>query len=181
MPGPNVNVTEVDMGLMGKLFGTPSDPLEARASSLVDAAHLNATGAFEPLLDRHGFLSEVDREHWDFIVTVAGVFIAASRLASSGVSEDRQDRLMEVVAEKVEAWDPNGLRGFEDCRSLFEREYDRLQSSGHEPRFIASDALGIWIAWNVLGHAPSTEEEVAFVRGIGALVTHAFYDWWDNA
>lgn len=167
------------MGLMSRLFGTASDPLEARAATLVDAARLNATGAFEPLLDRHAFLAEVDLGDWDFIVTVAGVFIAASRLASSEVREEIQDQLMVVVAEKLDTLDSRGLAAFEDCKGLFEREYDRLERSGHEPRFIAADALGIWIAWNVLGHAPASEDEVAFVRGIGSLVTHAFFDWWE--
>jgi hypothetical protein len=168
------------MGLMSRLFGTASDPLVDKAASLVDAARLNATGAFEPLLDRHEFLTEVDVGHWDFVVTVAGVFVAASRLASSNAPEEIQDQLMDVVTEKLNTWDSQGLAAFEDCKGLFEREHDRLEGLGHEPRFIAADALGIWIAWNVLGHAPASDDEASFVRGVGSLVTHAFFDWWEK-
>jgi len=88
---------------------------------------------------------------------------------------------MEIVAKKLNDWDPDGIRAFEDCKSLFETEYDRLKASSEyqkDNRFLSSDALGIWIVWNLFGRQPQSDEEVNFVRTIGSTVTHAFFDWW---
>jgi hypothetical protein len=123
-------------------------------------------------------LREVNVEHWDFILTVAGVFMAATRLNNLHLSDAREENLMESVAESLAKWKPDGLRGFEDCKSLFESEFDRLTAAGHEPRFIASDAVGKWIVWNVLGRAPETKDECMLVRATGGMVTHSFFDWW---
>lgn len=87
---------------------------------------------------------------------------------------------MEIVADDLNRWDPDGIRGFEDCKGLFDREFDRLTAAGHESRFVAADAVGIWIVWNVLGRAPETDEEWQLVRATGALATHAFFDWWNT-
>lgn len=85
---------------------------------------------------------------------------------------------MEVVAESLSQWKPDGIRGFEDCKELFESEFDRQTAAGHESRFVASDAVGKWIVWNVFGRPPATDDECALVRAIGMIVTHAFFDWW---
>jgi hypothetical protein len=166
------------MGILSGLFKPKQDPLQRQAETLVPAAAINATGMFVPLLDKFPFLRKADVEHWDFIVTVAGVFIAASRLSNMRVGEAREQKLMEAVAEYLTKWNQDGIRAFEDCKSLYETEYDRLAAAGHEARFLASDAVGKWIVWNVLGRAPQSEDECMLVRTTGALVTHAFFDWW---
>ncbi len=167
------------MGIFGKLFKPKEDHLRKQASTLVSASGINATSMFVPLLDEFQFLREADVEHWDFILTVAGVFMAASRLNNLRLSDAREESLMETVAKSLEEWNPDGIRGFDDCKGLFESEYDRLTAAGHEPRFIASDAVGKWIVWNVLGKAPKTEDECMLVRATGTMVTHAFFDWWN--
>ncbi len=121
----------------------------------------------------------MNTERWDFALTVAGVFMAASRLNNLRLEDTRDERLMEIVADRLNQWEPDGLRGFEDCKGLFEQEFDRLTVAGHEPRFVAADAVGIWIVWNAFGHSPQTDEECQLVRATGTLVTHAFFDWWD--
>ena len=87
---------------------------------------------------------------------------------------------MEVVAEHLSQWKPDGIGGFEDCKRLFNREFDRLTAAGREKRFVASDAVGLWIVGNILGHLPKTDEECGLGRAPGGMVTHTFYDWWDN-
>jgi hypothetical protein len=62
--------------------------------------------------------------------------------------------------------------------SFFKKNSDLLAEHGHEPQFIAIDAVGYWIVWEVLGRAPETEEERSLVRTIGGFVTHKFFDWW---
>jgi hypothetical protein len=166
------------MGILDGLFNPKQDPLLDQAETLVSASRFNATSMFVPLLEKFPFLREADVEHFDFIVTVAGVFIASSRLNILRIGDSRGERLMETVAESLVEWNPDGIRAFEDCKGLFETEYDRLAAAGHEPRFLAADAVGKWIAWNVLGRVPLTQDECMLVRTTGALVTHAFFDWW---
>ncbi|OGC09416.1 hypothetical protein A3J90_02630 [candidate division WOR-1 bacterium RIFOXYC2_FULL_37_10] len=152
-----------------------------QAETLVSGANIFAVSSFVPTLDRFPILSEIDLKHWDFIVSVAGVFIAASLLNNLQLKSDQEDLLMEIVAKKLNDWDPDGIRAFEDCKSLFETEYDRLKASSEyqkDNRFLSSDALGIWIVWNLFGRQPQSDEEVNFVRTIGSTVTHAFFDWW---
>ncbi len=168
------------MGILGNLFKPKEDPLVKQAATLVTASGINATSIFVPLLDKFPFLREADVKHCDFILTVAGVFMAASRLNSLRLGDAREESLMEIVAKSLAEWDPDGIRGFDDCKGLFESEYDRLSAAGHEPRFIASDAVGKWIVWNVLGRAPETEDECMLVRATGTMVTHAFFDWWKD-
>ncbi len=167
------------MGFLRRLLGEKEDPLLERAGILVQGAHINAIGMFTPLLERFPILQRVNTEQWDFVLTVAGVFMASSRLNNLKLGDSREERLMETVADRLNRWKPDGIRGFEDCKGLFEQEFDRLTAAGHESRFVAADAVGIWIVLNVLGCSPQTDEELQLVRATGTLVTYAFFDWWD--
>jgi hypothetical protein len=116
---------------------------------------------------------------WDFFVTVAGVFIAATRLENLQLSDNRKQELMEIVARGLADWSPdNGIRGFEDCKAMFERNFDALTRIQHEPRFIASDAVGMWIVWNLFGRPTGTEEERKLARAVGVGIVHNFFSWW---
>jgi hypothetical protein len=160
-------------------FSRKGDPLREQAEMLVDAAQVNATASFVPLLDKFPVLKNVDVEHWDFILTVAGVFVAATRLRNMNFGDAREDKLMAIVSERMVAWNPtHGISGFEHCKSFFERTFDGLTRAGHEARFVASDSIGAWIVWDVLNRAPETDEERQLVRAVGAIVTHEFYNWW---
>jgi len=166
------------MGILNGLFKPKQDPLQNQAESLVPAARVNATSMFAALLEKFSLLREADVEHFDFIVTTAGVFMASSRLNNLRIGDTREEQLMETVAESLMEWDSDGIRAFEDCKDLYETEYDRLAAAGHEPRYFSSDAVGKWIVWNVLGGVPQTQDEYMLVRTSGTLVTHAFFDWW---
>jgi len=157
-----------------------SDRLRERAESLVQAAQSNGVAMFTPLVDRFPILRQADIEHSEFVLTVAAVFMAATRLSNLGLGGDREEEIMEVVAERVDQWRADGIGAFEDCKGLFESEFDRLTKAGHERRFVGADAVGKWIVWNILGHPPQTDEECMLVRGTGATVTRAFFDWWDE-
>lgn len=167
------------MGFLPRLFGKTQDPLLDRAGNLVQAAHINAIGMLTPLLERFPILERVDIEQWDFVLTVAGVFMATSRLNNLKLGDSHEERLMEIVADSLTRWKPDGICAFEDCKGLFEEEYDRLTAVRHEPLFVSADAVGIWIVWNVLGRSPQSDEECQLVRAAGTLTTHAFFDWWD--
>lgn len=154
------------------------DPMQKAAEALVAASRGNAASMFVPVLDRFPILQGTDLQHWDFILTVAGVFMAASRLNNLAVGDAREEKLMEIVAESLEKWDPDGIRVFEDCKRYYEQQYGLLAAAGHDPEFLASDSVGRWIVWNVLGRVPHSKDEVMLVRATGAMVTHGFFDWW---
>jgi hypothetical protein len=158
-----------------------ADPLIERAERLVQVANASAITAFTPLLDRFPALKQVDTQQWDFVVTLAGVFIAATRLVNLRLQKSREQALLKKVAEGLAQWDAaNGIRGYEDCQSFFDRTADALEKSGHDQRFVASDAIGAWVVWNLFGGPPGSEGERALVRAIGASVTHGFFRWWED-
>ena len=157
------------------------DPLRGQAERLVSSASVSAVTMFLPMLDQHPLLKRVNPEQWDFLLTIAGVFMAATRLQNLHLRDDRQRELMEVVAHGLTDWNPeNGIRGFEDCKAMFERTFDALTKIQREPRFIASDSIGSWIVWNLLGRPPEAEEERKLVRAVGVSVVHAFLSWWSD-
>jgi hypothetical protein len=166
--------------------GQKDDPLAERADALVGAAKLIASEAYMDALEEFSFMHDVrDTEgsikHWCFILTIAGVFVAITKLRNLNLDKDREQRLTATVAEHLAEWNPkNGLRGFEHCKSFFERTYDALAAEGSEPQFVSPDSIGMWIAWDVLDRPPASEEERRFVRTIGVLVTSSFFDWWDE-
>ena len=53
-----------------------------QADTLVQAAQTYAISGFKSLLKKFSFLREIDEKHWDFIVTIAGVFIAVDQLVN---------------------------------------------------------------------------------------------------
>ena len=167
------------MGILNKLFKPKQDPLYVRAINLVPSARINATSIFVPLLDKYSFLKDVNVKNFDFIVTVAGVFIASSRLNNLSVSEAKKEQVMHIVAQKLEEWSHDGIRAFEDCKGFYETEYDRLEELKHESRFLSTDAIGIWIVWNILGNAPQDEAEIRLIRNMGINVIEAFFEWWE--
>ena len=163
-----------------KLLGL-GDPLLRQADTLVSAAETYATETFTSLLKKFSFLREVDKRHWDFILTIAGVFIAVTRLGHLGLGENHQRKLMGKVGEKLTQWDPaNGRRAFEDCASFHERAFNEVTSAGDEPRFVGSDALGSWVVWSVLDRRPQSEEERRLVRTVGGMIMHTFLNWWEE-
>lgn len=157
------------------------DPLLERADTLVQSANISAISMFTPMLDEYPCLRAAKPEDWDYNLTIAGVFMAATRLRNLRLGEAREQKLMDKVHERFTQWDAkNAGRAFEDCKSFFDKNYDALRNAGHEPRFIASDTIGLWIVWNVFGRAPQTDDERKLVRVIGAMTTHAFFDWWKD-
>jgi hypothetical protein len=159
------------------------DPLVELAETLVQAANANAITAFIPTLDRFPALKRVDTQQWDFFITIAGVFIAATRLVNLRFEKSREEALLQKVTEGLAQWDAaNGIRGYEDCHSFFDRTADGLEKSGHDRRFVASDAIGLWVVWNLFGGPPGgSEEDRALIRVIGGSVTHIFFKWWEDA
>lgn len=156
------------------------DPLLGRADILVQSARLNATAMFTTLLkEGHPRVGEAKTEDWDFFVTVASVYAAATGLQSLRLGEVREQKLLNKVFERLHQWEPrNTVRAYDDCRSFFLKECDGLKKKGHDPQYIAPDALGLWINWNVFGRPPQTDDEVQLTRLIGVITANDFFNWW---
>ena len=76
-----------------------------------------------------------------------------------------------------------GIAAFEDCKAFFDRTYDALERDTayrDQPEFLGADAIGSWIVWNLVGHAPDSTDERRLVRVLGSLVTHSFFTWWSE-
>jgi hypothetical protein len=145
------------------------------------SAKIYATSLFVPMVDQFPLLRNVKPDQWDFVVTIAGVFMAATRLRNLKKGDAREEKLMEIIARGLDDLDlKNGIRGFEDCKAMYERAFDGLTNAHTDPRYISSDALGWWIVWNLLGREPKGEEELRVVRTIGGATVHTFFSWWSD-
>lgn len=155
------------------------DPLRVCAQSLLSVSKVFAISSLTILGDRFPFLVNVDRSHWDYVLTVAGVFMGATRLERIPLTLDRKDLARREIGASLLDWSADGGNSFDDCKSLFEKEYDRLSAAdGNDPLYIGADALGLWIVWNVLGHAPKSADEAELQRTIGIMVIHAVFNHW---
>jgi hypothetical protein len=163
-------------------FPKKPDPLLERAENLINAANILGIGSYTDLSANLPIVNNIDTEQWDWVFTIAGVFIAATRLNTLDLESSRKEKILETVAQKLAAWKPDGLAGFEDCKAFFERTCDSLAMTDEyksDPRFLSSDSLGMWMTWNLIKHAPeSSEDERKLIRTAGGFVVHSFFDWW---
>lgn len=160
------------------------DPLMMRADILVATAKGMAKPARESAMAKYPFLAKFiaapeDDAWWEIVFTIAAVYIAAARLQNLAVGQARETALMTRVTEHLLELNPNALTAFDDCKEFFGRNFEALSARAHDPRFVTSDSIGLWAAWNMLDRAPETDEEAAFMRGLGVAITHAFFKWWD--
>lgn len=159
----------------------PRDSFLSSAGQLVSAANIYAISSYTAFAKRFPAVNSISASRWDWTVTVASVFMAATRLSDLRIDESREEELMSIVVAELLGWNTTGVAGFDDCKSFFERTYDGLAESDSyrlDRRFLASDSVGSWIFWNLLDRPPSSEEERMLTRSLGIAVTHAFFDWW---
>lgn len=151
-----------------------------QAKTVVPAARALSVSSFAQTASDLPLLKAVRVDDWDFFVTVASVFIAASTINRLGDPEV-EDSALDVITTELNAWNRDALRAFEDCKEMFERTFDELALSPPylgDRQFLACDSVGLWIAWNLLGQKPSSEDEYKLVRTVGILTTASFANWW---
>jgi hypothetical protein len=160
------------------------DPLESNADSLVGAVNTLAISMFPKFIDEFPFIpnDKHGQEYWDFVVSIAGVFIALMGLRNLSLNEKRRLKLEKRVAACLVRLYPAIARpAFEKCKSFFDETpyYDRL-NAGYEPQLVASDTIGGWVVWEILGHPAETEQEFTLVRRVGIMIVHSFFNWWEK-
>src|SRR5882762_3616840 len=94
------------MKIFRRFIGRADDPLIERADTLVHMANAAAVGMFASLFDQFPIMQKVDVKHFDFIATIAGVFIAATRLRNLHLGESREGKLMDKVSDRLAEWNP---------------------------------------------------------------------------
>ena len=159
------------------------DPLESDADLLVRAAGTVATGTFVKFIDEFEFIptGELGQRYWDFVVTIAGVFIALMSLRTLNLNKKRRLKLeKKVAAHLVRLYPAIARLGFEKCKSFFDKTYYDLQNAGYEPRFVASDTIGAWVVCEILGRPAETDQELTLARRIGIMIVHSFFNWWET-
>jgi len=166
---------------LGKFLQAKPDPLTRQADALFPMAQVVAQASLD-LKDKCVGLEVADDTWWRFFVTVAVVFVAATRLKNLKVGRRREERLVAIVAAQVEQWNPRVLGAFEDCKAFFDRTVDAYSAAleGDERRFATSDTIGAWVVWNVLDRPAETGDEWLLVRTIGSVATTAGYRAWDS-
>ena len=89
---------------------------------------------------------------------------------------------MDIVGDDLHNWNASAIDSFEDCKQFYERTYDGLATTDayaadRDRRFLSSDAIGSWVAWNLLGRQPNDDADHRLARSIGVQVTASFADW----
>ncbi len=172
------------MGLFKRLFTRSDINFAKQAKRLVGTAKMFAVTSYKPFADQYSIIKTVSLDQWDFILTIAGVFVAVSQLNHENLPEEKKNNILDLVTEQVVEWDADGLNACEDCRQFVGRTYDALTNESEykrNPEYLFCDSLGSWVVWNIFGHAPSSNEQRQLIRVLGAMLIHPFIDWWKNA
>jgi len=120
------------------------DPLDSDADLLVGAVNTLAISMFPKFVDEFAFIPNDERgqQCWDFVVTIAGVFIALIRLRTLNLNEKRRLKLEKKVAACLVRLYPEIARpAFEKCKSFFDKTYYDLLNTGYEPLDLAMPGL----------------------------------------
>ena len=155
--------------------------LSAEAKKLTATARIFAISSNSNLIDRYTIIRNVEPEHWDFIISVAGIFAAISRLNHEDIiREDKKDLLDEITNAAIDKY-PDYIEACKNCKDFVDKNYKILKESRKGQEYFSfSDSLGFWIVWNLFGHFPEQQDEANLVRPLGFLVVHAFFSWWDD-
>ena len=152
------------------------DPLDAQAKRLVDATNILAISTFVPAVDQYPFLKQCNPNDWDFFATVASVQVGIANLLHS-VSSERFKLLYPIIAAALHKWNPQGEDAVRDCQAFIRRSLNHRSVAAEN--ILPTDALGMWVIWNLLRRTP-TREEASASRGIGGALATPIQDWWES-
>jgi hypothetical protein len=148
---------------------------------LPSAAKILAISSYAQFIDKYPIVAKIKPDHWDFILTIAGIFIGVSQLNHENISDSEKDALLDIVTNAGIEIYPDCIQAFEDCRVFVDRTYDGLlQEKEYQsnPNYLFTDSLGSWVVWNLFGRVSSNMDERSLIRGLGAYLVHSFISWW---
>lgn len=155
--------------------------LVENSEKLPSAAKALAVSSYTQFLDKYPIIEKIKPEHWDFVLTNAGIFVAVSQLNHEDIPEQDRDALLDSVTNVAIEIYPDSIDACDNCRNFVNRTYDGLTKEKEyqdNPQFLFSDSLGGWVVWNLFGHAPSNEDERRLIRVLGTFLVHSFISWW---
>jgi hypothetical protein len=158
--------------------------LQRKAETLVSMAHAMTVGSYTIFAERLPVIYGFGTEQWDFLLTVAKVFVAINALEQLDLPSSVEEELLDTIAGHLSSWESNAAAAVEDCRAFVVKTRDglaRLDEYRQDDRFLGADAVGLWIAWNLLERAPApeAEQERGLIRLLGLSATHGFGTWWE--
>jgi hypothetical protein len=165
-----------------KIFG-PSKKLSQRAEILVSTANLHGISSYTPLSEQYKAIKKVNPSNWDYVITVAGIYVAILKLGSLKINSISREKVTLAIIDNLNKWNTSGLDALEDCKTVFSKEYERLESIDsyrEDSRFIVADALGVWIFLNLFQEMPRLHEDYNLSRALGIMSINNFTSWWGN-
>jgi hypothetical protein len=151
------------------------------SEKLPSAAKILAVNSYTQFLDKYPIIEKIKPEHWDFVLTIAGIFVGVSQLNHENIPENEKDTMLDTITNTGIEIYPDCIDACEDCGNFVDRTYDGLvQKKEYQdnPKFLFSDSLGSWVVWNLFGHAPSNVDERNLIRILGGYLVHSFISWW---
>lgn len=157
------------------------DKLIENGEKLPSAARILAVSSYTNFLDKYPIIGQIKPEHWDFVLTIAGIFVAVSQLNHESIPKQDKDTILDSLTNAAIKIYPDSIDACDDCRNFVDRTYDELTKEKEyqsNPQFLFSDSLGVWVVWNLFGHASSNENERKLIRVLGGFFVHSFISWW---
>ena len=157
------------------------DKLIENSKKLPSSAKILAVSSYTQFLDKYSVIEKIKPEHWNFILTIAGTFVAVSQLNHENIPEKDKNIILDTVTNAAIEIYPDFIETCEDCRNFVNRTYDRLAKEKeykNNKKFLFSDSLGSWVVWNLFGHAPLNKNEESLIRSLGIFFVHSFISWW---
>jgi hypothetical protein len=145
------------------------------------AAKTLAVSSFKEFVDNYPIVGQIKPEHWDFVLTIAGIVVGVSQINNENIPDQTIDTILENVSVAAIEIYTNSIDACDDCRNFVDRTYDRLAKEAdcqNNKQYLFADSLGAWVVWNLFGHAPLNEDERKLVRIVGVFLVHSFISWW---
>lgn len=150
--------------------------LNVRAEALVADSKINAVSMLTELRLEPSVLDNVNSDHWDLMVTIAGVYAAIAGIHSMQHTKQELTTIFETINVKLRELDPNAENTYRDLHFMLEGVQKRRMASENDSdhHYFKSD-LGYWIIEEVLGHRPQSEQRRALASRVGGMVMDAMY------
>jgi hypothetical protein len=150
--------------------------LNVRAEALVADSKINAVSMLTELRLEPSVLDNVNSDHWDLMVTIAGVYAAIAGIHSMQHTKQELTTTFETINVKLRELDPNAENTYRDLHFMLEGVQKRRMASENDSdhHYFKSD-LGYWIIEEVLGHRPQSEQRRALAYRVGSMVMDAMY------
>jgi hypothetical protein len=93
------------------------------AQKLPHASKILAVNSYTQFLDKYPIIAKIKPDRWDFVLTIAGIFVAVSQLNHENIPQQNKDCLLDAVTIAAIEIYPDSVEACEDCRNFVDRTY----------------------------------------------------------